>query len=395
VNTHPPDGFGEACMAGSDAKLSRVLEPLYCGSGHPRQWINILAEMCDYVGGEVGQLVIGNHERSVWNDEWFYALTPNRPISMLKSFFEAYGKADPRRRILFCNEGATLLDHEIEPPGFDRSGIVADFLDPLGMRRQICGVFAKTDRSVGTLSIMRSRRAGRFPAESRHRFGIVMSHLQQAYRLYDTVGRAADQSSASAMVVDLLEAPIFVCTSDRRVLFANRTALGLVESGEILLRAGALSATDLANEADLCAATDDAAMKVMDEGIAGAGGICVMRGRRTGVPHRFRACPLPHRHPLRGEAGSRGVVALIGISRHRDGARSVPVFVEVFGLRKAEARLAALLMDGTSLDEAAKVMRITINTARGYLQLIFERTGTHRQAELVSILRSVVSVPLF
>ncbi|MFI4995873.1 MAG: helix-turn-helix transcriptional regulator [Hyphomicrobiales bacterium] len=381
-------------MASSDAKLSRVLEPLYCGNGHPRQWINLLGDMCDYVGGEVGQLVIGNHTRSVWNDEWFYALTPNRPISMLKSFFEAYGKADPRRRILFYNEGATLLDNEIEPPGFDRSGIVADFLDPLGMRRQICGVFAKTDKSVGTLSIMRSRRAGPFRAESRRRFGIVMSHLRQSYRLYDTVGRAAIHSSVSAMV-DLLEVPIFVCTSDRRVLLANKMALDLVGSGEILLRAGALSATDLATEASLCAATDTAAKGAMGEGIADAPRICVMRGRRTGVLHRFRACPLAQKHPLRGEAGSRGVVALIGISRRSDGIRSVPVFVEVFGLRKAEATLAGLLMDGTSLDEAARIMRVTINTARSYLQLIFERTGSHRQAELVSILRSVVSIPLF
>ncbi len=382
-------------MAGSDPKLSRVLEPLYCGSGHPREWINLLGDMCNYVGGEVGQLVIGNHKRSVWNDEWFYALTPNRPISILKSFFEAYGKADPRRRILFCNEGATLLDHEIEPPGFDRSRIVADFLDPLGMRRQICGVFAKTDNSIGTLSIMRSRRAGPFRAESRRRFGIVMSHLQQSYRLYDTVGRAAIHSSVSAMVVDLLEVPIFVCTSDRRVLLANKAALELVGSGEILLRAGTLSATDLATEASLCAATQAAALEETGEGIADARGICVMRGRRTGVLHRFRTCPLAQKHPLRGEAGSRGVVALIGISRRSDGTRSVPVFVEVFGLRKAEARLAALLMDGTSLDEAARTMRITINTARSYLQLIFERTGSHRQAELVSILRSVVSIPLF
>ena len=381
-------------MADSDVKLSRVLEPLYGGNGDPRQWINLLGDVCDYVGGHVGQLVVGNPNRSVWNDEWFYALTPNRPLSKLKSFLEAYGRADPRRQILFCNEGATLLDHEIEPPDFDNTGIVADFLDPLEMRRQICGVFVKTHKSIGTLSVMRPRRAGAFRAESRRKFGIIMSHLRQSYHLHETVGRAAARFPVEAMVVDLLEVPIFVCTSERRILLANKAALDLVASGDIILHSGVLSTPDPTTEARLCAATDAAAKAATGVGVADARVICMIRGRRTGVPHCFRAFALAEKHPLRAEAGSRGIIALIGISGRSESAKSAPVFVEMFGLRMAEAKLAALLADGASLAVAARTMRITINTARSYLQLIFDRTRTHRQAELVSMLRSVVSIPL-
>ena len=221
-----------------------------------------------------------------------------------------------------------------------------------------------------------------------------MSHLRQSYHLHETVGRAAARFPVAAMVVDLLEVPIFVCTSERRILLANKAALDLVASGDIILHSGVLSTPDPTTEARLCAATDAAAKAATGVGVADARVICMIRGRRTGVPHCFRAFALAEKHPLRAEAGSRGIIALIGISGQSESARSVPVFVEMFGLRMAEAKLAALLVDGASLAVAASTMRITINTARSYLQLIFDRTRTHRQAELVSMLRSVMSIPL-
>jgi DNA-binding CsgD family transcriptional regulator len=54
-----------------------------------------------------------------------------------------------------------------------------------------------------------------------------------------------------------------------------------------------------------------------------------------------------------------------------------------FGLSPAEARLAALLFAGASLQSCAKALGIKYETARSYLKSVFQKTGTHRQAELV------------
>jgi DNA-binding CsgD family transcriptional regulator len=56
----------------------------------------------------------------------------------------------------------------------------------------------------------------------------------------------------------------------------------------------------------------------------------------------------------------------------------------------SQARLADLLATGCSLKEAAKQLDITPVSARQYLKLIFQKTGTHRQAELV---RKILLVP--
>lgn len=58
----------------------------------------------------------------------------------------------------------------------------------------------------------------------------------------------------------------------------------------------------------------------------------------------------------------------------------------LYGLTKAEARLAVLLATGISLEQAAEQLAISRNTVRTELAHIFDKTNTRRQAELVRLL---------
>lgn len=61
----------------------------------------------------------------------------------------------------------------------------------------------------------------------------------------------------------------------------------------------------------------------------------------------------------------------------------------LFDLTPAEARLASALAAGQSVRAAAQSGSITFATARSYLESIFAKTATHRQSELVSLLKAV------
>ena len=63
----------------------------------------------------------------------------------------------------------------------------------------------------------------------------------------------------------------------------------------------------------------------------------------------------------------------------------VEVLQASFGLSPRQAQLAEQLATGRSLKEAAEQMRITNATARDHLKAVFLRTGTNRQAQLVSL----------
>ena len=56
-----------------------------------------------------------------------------------------------------------------------------------------------------------------------------------------------------------------------------------------------------------------------------------------------------------------------------------------FDLTPAEARLVAHLITGESLRPCAKALGIKYETVRTYLKSVFQKTKTHRQAELVLV----------
>jgi DNA-binding CsgD family transcriptional regulator/PAS domain-containing protein len=72
----------------------------------------------------------------------------------------------------------------------------------------------------------------------------------------------------------------------------------------------------------------------------------------------------------------------------RLGDEADPTTAGAFGLTSAEARLAAELCAGNSLEIAARHLSITYETARSYLKNIFGKTQTKRQGELVARLLS-------
>jgi DNA-binding CsgD family transcriptional regulator len=62
-----------------------------------------------------------------------------------------------------------------------------------------------------------------------------------------------------------------------------------------------------------------------------------------------------------------------------------------FELTWAEARLAALLGAGDSLDNICERLQIAKETGRNQLKSIFAKTGAHRQSELVAMLAAIPS----
>ena len=55
----------------------------------------------------------------------------------------------------------------------------------------------------------------------------------------------------------------------------------------------------------------------------------------------------------------------------------------MFGLTRAEAQLLLLLLEGISVKEAAQRLELGPETVRTQLKSIFQKTDTHRQADLI------------
>ncbi|MDE2376809.1 helix-turn-helix transcriptional regulator, partial [Bradyrhizobium sp.] len=65
------------------------------------------------------------------------------------------------------------------------------------------------------------------------------------------------------------------------------------------------------------------------------------------------------------------------------------VVAEALDLTPAESRLVVLLAGGLALDSVASELGISRETARNHLKSAFSKTGTHRQTELISLVRQL------
>jgi DNA-binding CsgD family transcriptional regulator len=67
----------------------------------------------------------------------------------------------------------------------------------------------------------------------------------------------------------------------------------------------------------------------------------------------------------------------------------INAFADFFALTAGEARVVAQLVSGGGVTKAASRLNIAPSTVRSHLTHIMEKTGTHRQAELVKIVYEV------
>ena len=78
-------------------------------------------------------------------------------------------------------------------------------------------------------------------------------------------------------------------------------------------------------------------------------------------------------------------VSAIAPPRESPGATSSQSLQTRFGLTRAEARVVKLLTEGRSMKALAEELGVSLETARTHAKRAMQKTDTHRQAELVSL----------
>ena len=78
-------------------------------------------------------------------------------------------------------------------------------------------------------------------------------------------------------------------------------------------------------------------------------------------------------------------LALFVVDPEEGRTASSEVLEGMYDLTHSEAELVRTLASGVSLEQAAKVRGVSVNTARSHLKRAFAKTGTARQAELLRL----------
>lgn len=263
-----------------------------------------------------------------------------------------------------------------------RSEFYTGWLAPQNKFHRVAGVLSRAGDTLVLLSLVRPRAAGRFEAEELERLQRVCPMIGTAVDVrtrLETVGLERDIAVES---LDRLRQAIIVVDSRCRPVHLNRGAEELLARADgIALRNGGLAIASNVEATALEQLVQDAA----GDATRGVGALTVSRPSGMRDYALFMAPLAP------GEAlfnGTRAVAALFLVDPEEMGAADEARLRQFYGLTPTEARLAALIACGNSIEEVAAELGITTGTARVHLKHVFSKTHTGRQAELVHLVLS-------
>ena len=264
-----------------------------------------------------------------------------------------------------------------------------DYLRPQDLFYSVGGTITRDHSKFSFLATLRPKRAGVYDEREHAFLQQLMPHLQTAvgvqYRLAGLAGRLLAVNDA----LDRIPWGIFLVSASSQILWRNAVAERILNRRDGLTDGkGDLTAANSADSRPLRCAIASAA-RTFEGGREPVGAFAISRpsGSR---PFNVLVSPLPK--PGFGDLRGATAIVFVDDPDHRPGSPE-PLLACLFGLTAAESRMAAAIMQGTTVEEYAAQASVTLNTARSHLKQIFQKTDTRRQGDLIRrLLRSVAGL---
>ncbi|BBX21896.1 LuxR family transcriptional regulator [Mycolicibacter terrae] len=208
----------------------------------------------------------------------------------------------------------------------------------------------------------------------------LVPHLQQALRSQahlERLRRCADDLSALS---EALGHAVIVVTTDSQIVYTNSAAEQLLRSADgLLVRAGRLEAAAAKADAALRCSIR-AAVTPGDNHPAGNSLLCA---RASG--HRPYVIEVLPSGPPGATGSARHAIVVVADPEHE--SDTAPALLRRhYGLTPGETEIAVMVLNGGGVKDIAERMSLSQATVKTHLQHVFDKTGTHRQADLIRLL---------
>jgi DNA-binding CsgD family transcriptional regulator/PAS domain-containing protein len=261
-----------------------------------------------------------------------------------------------------------------------RSEFYQDFLGPCNADHTMSGMLLAESDVMTTFSISRSERKGPFDDKAMTTLKRFIPHLSRATQIAFRLAENERQRVSLSRALDCLRAAVFLIDSRGKVCSVNRSAEELASEGTVLtIVRGVLTTKDPTRCIEL-KRTIEAALQAAS-GFGPQSGGCLTLEDSEGNPLDVVVAPLG-RESASGLIGSPSAVVIVG-GVNVEAPSNEDLLRKLYSLTAAETKLAIALVEQDGLAAAAEVLEIQIGTARTHLKRIFEKTGCHRQSDLV------------
>ena len=209
---------------------------------------------------------------------------------------------------------------------------------------------------------------------------LLLPHLQRAVRIARRLGEAELGAASAKAALDVAPSAILMCDAQLRLTYVNRQGEALLREGHLAVTNGRLRLADRKQVQRLRALAEPGnagrtiALTLDTPGLPSVAAVAVRVDAGQGAQ-------------VNPEFGAPNLMIVAG-RNHKASFAHVDHLRDWFGLTPAEARLAATLAEGGSLEDFAATRGVSMNAARFLLKGVFAKTGTNRQPLLVARLQA-------
>jgi DNA-binding CsgD family transcriptional regulator len=382
----------DARCGGMDEELSNLIGLTYEAAFDAELWPRVLTGLADLAGADVpiwGLYDLATPQQSSMlaprNDPEYLRLIPHylTEASLLSVSARIVSKAVDQ------NVGEVFALQSVVPADeFVRTDFYNEWWEPqgIGTAGLIAGALIDGSISLGAgVYKRRPRHHEPFTAKEIARFRTAMSHVARAVRIHRELRVRDFRQDVVVATLDRQHKGVVLVDDAANILFLNRAAHALLHAGDGLrVQSGRLctAAGEHRLEALIASCAD------IHRSTQGPGGALEVRRPHGGSPLQILVVPLP----MNGAPtempwlGLRKPVAIVTITDpDAEDERCRKALQHRYRLTAAEAAFAMEIAKGDGRDAAAARRGISLSTGHTHLAAIFEKTGTHRQAELARI----------
>jgi DNA-binding CsgD family transcriptional regulator len=317
--------------------------------------------------------------------------TPEELAEIRREYDHTYASIDYRRiHLTALPIGSWFQCHEVFPPQrLKRERFFREFIQKWDYR-YFAGIRMGQGSGLTTyLGLNRRAEQGPHDAEDMRFLRQLTIHLMRAAKMFYKTRSFRTHFAPSLESLQYLPTGIFILDQWQRVLFANNAAETLFRQDfGVNLNDGVLEV----NSSGLRKKFYDEVGRVIASGVPSAVLLKTPDGPRgSGKPcYLLRLPASSESYQLRGDPA---VLVLIPQATPCP-QEGVTLLRTLYGLSRREADLATAVANGATPQDYAHLAGLEISTVRSQLKSVFQKTGTHRQTELVRLLSVLPRITL-
>ena len=380
------------------ARFSDVVGLIYEGATDPSRWTkDILPALAEYIQTPISILLTP----SVMPQDGGVLSIHGISQQQMELYASRYHAEDLHGQIVaakgLISEGNVILDHDLLTreqlleSKYYKEYLVREDMTQL-MTTVIFGADSMSGVPVTICSFWRGINDAVYTEQDRARLKLLVPHFSRSLGVMQRLRSAELTVATTLAALDRLPSGVLLIDAQGYVTFANRTAQRMLEDGEGLhlrkLPGAAGLGRLVAGNSSVCQAINTA---------IGA----TLSNDPYATPHFSKAVSVPQTSGLASytlqfsalgnhheyNTGSNAPAAIIFIADGRHRVEIDPaVLHSAYGLTPAEARVAVMLLECATLQDAADQLKVGEATVRSHVKQIYAKLGVDTRARFVKLM---------